>query len=125
MALAGVEGAVGSDGGDVLVGRDLAQQFGQHWRIADIAGRELGRADFQRFLIDADVDLAPDPTFSAAMLAGVPLAFALDLDASAVDQQVQRTVRTAVGDVDLQRSMGLRGATGATVPSHSGAVIAC
>jgi hypothetical protein len=36
------------------------------------------------------------------MLAGVPLAFALDLDPGAVDQQVQRAVRAAVGDVDLQ-----------------------
>jgi len=42
------------------------------------------------------------------MLAGVPLPFALDLDASAVNQQVQRAVRTAVGDVDLQGLLAAR-----------------
>ena len=31
------------------------------------------------------------------MLAGVPFPFALDLDARAVDQQVQRALRAAVG----------------------------
>jgi hypothetical protein len=31
-----------------------------------------------------------------------PLTFSLDLDARAVDQQVQRAVRAAVGDIDLQ-----------------------
>ena len=49
-----------------------------------------------------DVDLAPDTPLRAAMLAGVPLAFALDLDPGAVDQQVQRALRTAIGNVDLQ-----------------------
>jgi hypothetical protein len=102
MALAGVEGAVGGDAGDLLIGRDLVEQFGQHGRVADVAGGELGRPDFQCFLVDPDVDLAPDAPFGAAMLAGVPLAFALDLDAGAVDQQVQRAVRSAIGDVDLQ-----------------------
>jgi hypothetical protein len=74
MALAGVEGAVGGDGGDVLVGRDLVQQLGQHRRVADIADGELGGPNFQRFLIDSDVDPAPDPPLRAAMLAGIPLA---------------------------------------------------
>ena len=49
-----------------------------------------------------DVDLAPDAALRAAVLAGVPLAFALDLDPGAVNQQVQRTLRSTKGDVDLQ-----------------------
>ena len=73
-------------------GRDLVEQFGQHGRIADVAGGELGSADFQRLLVDSDVDLAPDAAFGAAVLAGIPLPFALDLDACAVDQQVQRAL---------------------------------
>jgi len=40
-------------------------------------------------LVNSNVDLAPDAPFRAAMLAGIPLPFALDLDAGAVDQQVQ------------------------------------
>ena len=102
MALAGVEGAVGSDAADLLVGRNLIEQFGQHGRIAHVAGGELGRTDFQGFLVDPDVDLAPDAPFRAPVLTGVPLAFTLDLDPGAVYQQVQGTVRAAIGDVDLQ-----------------------
>jgi hypothetical protein len=32
--------------------------------------------DLQRFLVDPEVDLAPDAAFRATMLAGVPFAFA-------------------------------------------------
>lgn len=102
MALAGIEGPVGSDAGDLLIGRDLIEQLGQHGRVADLAGGELGSADFQGFLVDPDVDLAPDPALRAAMLTGIPLAFALDLDPGAIDQQVQGAVRAAVGNVHLQ-----------------------
>ncbi len=103
MALAGVESAVGGDGGNFLLGWDLIEQFRQHGGIPHVTGGELGSSNFQCFLINSDEDLAPDPAFGAAMLAGVPLPFALDLDAGAVDQQVQRAVRAAVGDIDLQR----------------------
>ena len=47
MALAGVEGAVGGDAADRLIGRDLVAQFGQHGRIADVTGGEPGRPDFE------------------------------------------------------------------------------
>jgi hypothetical protein len=33
---------------------------------------------------------------------------------------MERALRAAIGYADLQCSMGLRGPTGATVPSHSG-----
>ena len=51
---------------------------------ADIAGGDLDRPDLQRFLIDPEVELAPDPSFRAAMLAHVPLAFAFHLVAGPV-----------------------------------------
>ena len=63
-------------------------------------GGELHRADFQRFLVNPDVYLSLDMAFGAAVFARVPLAFALD--AGAVDQQAQRTLRPAIGNVDLQ-----------------------
>ncbi len=75
MAFAGVEGTIGGDGYDLLLGRDLVEHLGQQGRIAHIAGGELGGTDFQGFLIDPDVDLAPNSAFRAAMLAGAPLAF--------------------------------------------------
>ena len=68
-----------------------------------VAGGELRRTDFQGFLVNANVDLAPDPAFGTTVLAGVPLPFALDLDPGAIDQQVQGAVRTSGGDTDLQR----------------------
>lgn len=86
VTLAGVEGTICGDGRDLLVGRDLVEQLGQHRRIADLAGGELGGPDFQGFLINADVDLVPDAALGAAVLAGVPLPFAFHLDPGAVDQ---------------------------------------
>ena len=41
-------------------------------------------SDLQRLLVDPEVDLAPDALFGAAMLARIPLTFALNLDAGAV-----------------------------------------
>ena len=73
VALAGVKCAICGDTGDLLVGWDLVEKFGQHGRVTNIAARELGCADFQRLFVNSYVDLAPDATFGAAMLAGVPL----------------------------------------------------
>jgi hypothetical protein len=80
VALPGVVGAVSGDAGDVLIGCDLAQQLRQHRRVTHVAAGDLDRPDFQGFLVDPKMDLAPDPAFGTAMLARVPLAFTLDLD---------------------------------------------
>ena len=84
--LARIIGPVCGDVADLLIGGYLAEQLRQNGRIADIAAGELDRPDFQCFLIDLEVNLAPDAAFGAAMLAGVPLAFTLNLDPGAVDQ---------------------------------------
>jgi hypothetical protein len=62
---------------------------------ARISSRRRGNGPLDRFLIllhlvNSDVDLAPDAPFRSAVLAGVPLAFTLDLDPGAVDQEMQR-----------------------------------
>lgn len=41
MALAGIEGSVGGDGGDLQLRRDLVEQLGQHGGVIEIAGGEL------------------------------------------------------------------------------------
>lgn len=51
MAVARVEGAIGGDTGDLLIGRDLVEQFGQDRGVTDIARGELGCADLQCFLV--------------------------------------------------------------------------
>ena len=57
---------------------------------------DLDCANLQCFLVDPEMDLAPDAPFGSTMLAGVPLAFALDFDTRAVDQQVQRPLGAAI-----------------------------
>ena len=53
----------------------MIEQLWQHWCVTHIAGGDFDSANFQRFLVDANVYLAPNPAFRAAMLAGVPRAF--------------------------------------------------
>jgi hypothetical protein len=50
------------------------------------------------------------------MLAGIPLTFALCFDASAVDQEVQRTSATTIWQTYFQRS--LTAAKGAEIGHH-------
>ncbi len=108
MAFSGVVGAVGGDTADLLLRRDLTEKIGQHRRIANMAPGDLDSADLQCFFVDPEVYLAPDASFRATMLAGVPLAFALDLDPGAVDQQVQRAPGAAIRDVHGQGLLAAR-----------------
>lgn len=102
MAFSGILGAVCSDAADLLVRRDLVEQIWQHRCISDMAPGDLDGPNFQRLLVDPEVNLAPDPPFGAAMFAGVPLALTLDLDPCAVDQQIERALGTAIRDVHCQ-----------------------
>ena len=96
VAPARVADPVGGDACNLLIGRDLAKQLRQHVPVAYVADGDLNRTDLQCLFIDPNVDLAPDAALGAAMLAGVPLPFTLDLDASAVDQEMQRALRPAM-----------------------------
>lgn len=46
-----------------------------------------------------------DAALGAAVLAGIPLPFAIGLDPSAINKQVQRTLSTALGDGQVQRAL--------------------
>ena len=81
VALARVEGTIRGDRADLHISGDLAEQFRQHWGITDVATGDLDGANLQRLFIDADVDLAPQTAFRAAVLARMPLALSLRLDA--------------------------------------------
>lgn len=65
MAFAGVVRPIGGDARHVMMRADLAQEFRQHGCVTDVAGSDLYGADFQCLLIDAEVDLAPDPALGA------------------------------------------------------------
>lgn len=75
MTFARVKSAIRGDAADLLLGRDLVEQFGQHGGITYVAGGELRSLDLQCFLVDPDVDLAPHAPFRAAMFACIPLPF--------------------------------------------------
>jgi len=102
VALPGVVSAVRSDAGDFLIGWDMAEQLGQHRRIPNVAAGDLDGANFQCLLINPEVDLPPDAAFGPTVLARVPFPFALNLDPSAVDQQMQRPLRAPMGDIHGQ-----------------------
>ena len=80
MALSGVVGPICCDAGNLLICGDLGQQFGQHGSVADVAAGDLDCPNLQCFLIDPEMDLAPDATLGTAMLAGVPITFTFTLD---------------------------------------------
>ena len=102
VAFSRVIRAICGDAADVLIGRDLGQEFGQHGSITNVAAGDFDRSDFKRFLIDAYVYLTPDAAFGTTMLASVPLAFTFGLDACAVDKEVQRTSGTAIRQTHVQ-----------------------
>lgn len=52
---------------------------------------------------DADLYLAPNPVFRPPMFVGFPLAFPLRSDASAIDEQVQRSGTLVVRQAHVQR----------------------
>lgn len=99
MALARVMGSVGSDAGDLLVVRDLVKQLRQLERVPNVAAGDLDRPDLQCFLINPTRWVLRHTRRSGPPYLRVPLTFALDLDASAVDQQVERTERPPMRNV--------------------------
>lgn len=92
MAFAGKIGSVRGHRTDLLVRRDLLEKLGQHERATNAAAGDFDGPNFQRLLIDPEVGLAPKTAFGATVLAGMPLAFTLDLDTGAVDQEMQRAL---------------------------------
>ena len=89
VAFTGVIRPVGGDAADVLIWRNLVQEFGQHGSITDAAAGDLDRPNFQRFLVEAYVYLVPYAAFGAAMFAHIPLAFTFGFDPRAVDEEIQ------------------------------------
>jgi hypothetical protein len=63
VALAGVIGTICGDARDLLFGWDLAEKVRQNRCIADVAPGNLNRPNLKRFLVDPEVDLAPDAPF--------------------------------------------------------------
>lgn len=92
MAFTRVIRPICGDAADVLIGRDLVQEFGQHGSISDVVAGDLDRPNFQCFFVNSNVYLTPNTSFSTAMLAGIPFAFSLGFDTQ-VSAQAKRQMR--------------------------------
>lgn len=90
-------GAARGHRGNRFTLRDLRQQAGHYGRVTDATLGDLDRANLQRRFINREVNLAPNTSPGPAMLAGIPFAFASNLDARAVYERVQRPARVPVG----------------------------
>ena len=80
------------EAGDLLIGGVLVKKPGQQRRLADVSGRKRGSPYPKAFLVDRDAELMADARLGAAMFAGAPFPFALD--PGAVDEQMQRPLRS-------------------------------
>lgn len=102
QAASRVVGTIGTDAFDRFVAGNLSQQLGQHRRISNGIAAHLDGAYLQRLRIDAQMDLAPFTPVLGAVLLAFPLAFAQELDARAVHQQLQRRLGSLVALFYLQ-----------------------
>ncbi len=64
VAPAGIIGTVCGDARDFLVGRDLVDQ---DRCVADVASSDLDSSNLQRFLVNPEVDIAPNTPFGTAL----------------------------------------------------------
>ena len=72
----------------------LIEQFGKLANVADIVRRQFRRDDFMRAGINAEVQLPPPAARPDAMFLIKPFALAVNLEARAVDEKMQRFITT-------------------------------
>ena len=70
----------------------MIEQIGDHRDIADIVRRQFDGDDLMGISVDGQVELSPPPVRPDAVLLVEPFALAVNLDAGAVDQDMQRLV---------------------------------
>ena len=71
---------------------DLIEQFRHFGNVADIVRRQFHGDDFMRVGINAEVQLAPAAARPDTMFLIQPFALAVNLEAGAVDEEMQRLV---------------------------------
>ena len=73
-------------------GLDLIEQFGKFGNVADIIRRQFRGDDFMRVSIKAEVQLPLPAARPDAMVLIQPFTLAVNLQAGAVDEKMQRLV---------------------------------
>jgi len=103
VAAAGVIGTVSGHRADLFTFRDLVEQLRQDRTVAVAAGCKLHRPDVRSGRIHGQMDLAPLAAALNTVLSRLPFAPSpMELDAGAVNKQVQRAIGTPVRDLDLK-----------------------
>ena len=72
-----------------LLGGNLFQQLRQYCSVSGVVGGHADGPYLQRLCVNTDVQFAPLAAALGSMLFALPLAFAKELDARGIDQQVQ------------------------------------
>jgi len=102
VATTRVVSAISSDGAKFLALGDLVEQVWQDWAVAVAAGGEFNGADVRRGRVHGQMDLAPLASALDAVLSGLPRTIAKEFDPSAVHQQVEGAIGSAIRDLDSQ-----------------------
>ena len=102
MTCLGVVGPVAAHAGNRLICGYLAEQFRQHGGITRGVVGDLDGPDVQCVGINGQVHLAPLAPIVRSMLVALAFALTQELDAGAVDQQIQRGGAGSVGQFDAQ-----------------------
>ena len=86
---------------EATIGVDLIKQVRYFGDIADVVRRQFHRDDFMRVGIHAEVKLPPPAARPDAVLLIEPFALAVNLEAGAVDEEMQwlRTVNVLLGNI--------------------------
>ena len=103
MAAFRVVRAVATDDFNRRVGGNLVQQIGQHAGIVDILMRHQRSAYLAGLRIHCQMRLAPGAALRPAVFVHFPFAFAVQLEAGAVDDQMLRLVTVLGGQEYRQR----------------------
>ena len=102
MYILGVVGPITGKADYLFVAGDLTEQVSGHGRVAHFIGGHCNGPNLQRLGIDTKVHLAPLAAALCAVLLGLPLTFAQELDASGVSQHVQTLGACLVVHLHLQ-----------------------
>ena len=103
MAATGVIGAVGRHSANIFTGGDMIEQVRQHGTVAIAAAGKFHSADVGCGRIHDQMHLAPLAPALNTVLSGLPFAITEELDAGAVDKQVQWAISAPIRDLDGQR----------------------
>ena len=97
-----IVGAIGGDGSDRLIGRYWRQQGGKDFGIMDRGGGQFRRNDLMRAGIHRQMKFTPGPPSLDPVLAPMPLARAVNLQAGGIHHKMTWWFTGTPSDLDGQ-----------------------